>query len=54
MLQAAYSNVRLPSKGGLQMYYGSIHDVLSYPCEVGIHHPFCDHALKEMDFFEGW
>ncbi|KAI0927007.1 hypothetical protein AcW1_007629 [Taiwanofungus camphoratus] len=24
-----------PSKPGLQMYYGSIHDILSYPCEDG-------------------
>jgi histone deacetylase HOS3 len=23
-----------PSKPGLQVYYGSIHDILSFPCEV--------------------
>ncbi|KAI0055135.1 histone deacetylase complex protein [Artomyces pyxidatus] len=24
-----------PNKAGLQMYYGSVHDILSYPCEDG-------------------
>ena len=24
------------AKPGLQVFYGSIHDVLSYPCEVGL------------------
>jgi hypothetical protein len=23
-----------PSKPGLQAYYGSVHDILSFPCEV--------------------
>jgi hypothetical protein len=26
------------TKRNLQIYYGSVHDILSYPCEVRIYH----------------
>ncbi|KDQ50523.1 hypothetical protein JAAARDRAFT_582422 [Jaapia argillacea MUCL 33604] len=35
-LESEYSpGDKPPSKPGLQIYYGSIHDILSYPCEDG-------------------
>lgn len=35
-LESEYDDVndKSPEKPGLKVYYGSIHDILSYPCEV--------------------
>ena len=32
------SHGRPPGKPGLQVYYGSLHDILSYPCEASALH----------------
>lgn len=34
-LETEYSELE-PEKPGLTVYYGSIHDILSYPCEVSL------------------
>ncbi|EIN12906.1 Arginase/deacetylase [Punctularia strigosozonata HHB-11173 SS5] len=34
--ESAENDIKLPDAAGLQVFYGSIHDVLSYPCEDGV------------------